>query len=130
MSYLLDTSVLIAVRDAVRVIEDKVGMLEGPLQMSIISLVELEGGVYRTPAQTVARRLAVDLFVETFQVLEFGLDEARCYATLVSTAGYSRRKLIDRMIAAQAIVAKATLITLNGKDFSDLPSLTYLDWGQ
>ena len=33
----------------------------------------------------------------------------------------SRRKLLDRMIAAQALVHRATLVTFNPDDFSDVP---------
>ncbi|HAJ03147.1 MAG TPA: VapC toxin family PIN domain ribonuclease, partial [Brevundimonas sp.] len=34
----------------------------------------------------------------------------------------------DRMIAAQAIVAGATLATLNPADFRDIPGLSLLEW--
>jgi tRNA(fMet)-specific endonuclease VapC len=42
--------------------------------------------------------------------------------------GYSRRKVLDRMIAAQALVDEATLVTRNGDDFRDIPGLTLLEW--
>jgi predicted nucleic acid-binding protein len=45
----------------------------------------------------------------------------------VASAGYSRRKLLDRMIAAQALVHRATLVTFN-PDFSDVPGLSSLVW--
>jgi predicted nucleic acid-binding protein len=41
----------------------------------------------------------------------------------VAHAGYSRRKLLDRMIAAQALVHHAVLLTRNVADFSDIPEL-------
>jgi tRNA(fMet)-specific endonuclease VapC len=47
---------------------------------------------------------------------------------MVASAGYSRRKLIDRMIAAQALVHRATLITFNPDDFSGIPGLSSLVW--
>jgi predicted nucleic acid-binding protein len=40
----------------------------------------------------------------------------------------SRRKLLDRMIAAQALVHRATLVTLNASDFRDVPGLELLSW--
>ncbi|MEM0986450.1 MAG: PIN domain-containing protein [Pseudomonadota bacterium] len=76
-----------------------------------------------------ARRLAVDLFVATMDVLAFGVDDARAYSDIVSNHGYSRRKRIDEMIAAQALEAGATLVALNGADFADIDGLTILDWG-
>ena len=42
--------------------------------------------------------------------------------------GYSRRKLPDRMIAAQAIVQRATLVTMNAGDFTDILGLNLLKW--
>jgi tRNA(fMet)-specific endonuclease VapC len=47
---------------------------------------------------------------------------------IVANAGYSRRKLLDRMIAAQALVHRATLITFNVDDFSDVPGLKLRAW--
>ena len=46
---------------------------------------------------------------------------AKTYGAIVASAGYSRRKLLDRMIAAQALVHRATLVTFNPDDFSDIP---------
>jgi tRNA(fMet)-specific endonuclease VapC len=46
----------------------------------------------------------------------------------VTHAGYSRRKLLDRMIVAQALVHRATLITMNPDDFSDIPGLALVAW--
>ena len=50
------------------------------------------------------------------------------YAAILAEAGYSRRKMLDRMIAAQALAHRATLITMNAQDFSDIPGLDLLDW--
>jgi predicted nucleic acid-binding protein len=50
------------------------------------------------------------------------------FGAILESAGYSRRKLLDRMIAAQAIVHRSTLITLSREDFSDIPGLALLEW--
>ena len=49
---------------------------------------------------------------------------------LTDEARYSlfRRKLLDRMIAAQALVHRATLVTRNAADFRDVPGLSILEW--
>jgi predicted nucleic acid-binding protein len=47
---------------------------------------------------------------------------------IVEAAGYSRRKLLDRMIAAQALVHRATLVTQNPNDFQDVPGPGLLAW--
>lgn len=41
---------------------------------------------------------------------------------------FSRRRIIDRMIAAQALLHDATLVTMNGEDFKDIPGLKLLIW--
>ena len=46
----------------------------------------------------------------------------------MASAGYSRRKLLDRMIAAQALVHRAALATRNASDYADIPSLSLLRW--
>ena len=53
---------------------------------------------------------------------------ADAYGAIVASAGYSRRKLLDRMIAAQALVHRASLATMNADDYSDIPGLSLLVW--
>jgi predicted nucleic acid-binding protein len=52
----------------------------------------------------------------------------RTYGAIVASAGCSRRKLLDRMIAAQALVHRATLVTFNPDHFSGVPGLSSLVW--
>ena len=48
---------------------------------------------------------------------------AAAYRNIVATVGHSRRKTLDRMIAASALVHRLTLVTSNGVDFADIPGL-------
>ena len=50
------------------------------------------------------------------------------YRRIIEASGFSRPRIIDRMIASQALALDATLITLNGKDFTDIPGLKLLAW--
>jgi predicted nucleic acid-binding protein len=61
-------------------------------------------------------------------VLAFDDAAADAYRQIVEVVGYSRRKLLDRMIAAQALVHRTTLVTLNRGDFLDVPGLDLLSW--
>lgn len=102
--------------------------LEGPVLLSVISQVELEGGVYRFPEETTWRRASLDLLLSVLTVVDFDREAADAYGRIVQATGYSRRKILDRMLAAQAIVADASLITVNGSDFRDVPGLTLVEW--
>ncbi len=128
MSFLLDTNVAIHLRDGNSGIIAKVTALEGAVLLSVVSRVELEGGVYRDPAQAHVRRPRLDAMLEVLPVLAFDDAAGDAYRTIVEAAGYSRRKLLDRMIAAQALVHRATLVTMNGEDFRDIPGLSLLEW--
>jgi tRNA(fMet)-specific endonuclease VapC len=128
LAYLLDTNVAIHLRDGDEVVTSKVAALEGAILLSVISRVELEGGVYRDPAQASIRRPRLDAMLAALPVLTFDDTDADAYRQIVEAAGYSRRKLFDRMIAAQALVHRATLVTLNAGDFRDVPGLELLSW--
>ena len=128
MPFLLDTNILIHLRDGDPVVSAKVGDLVGAVLMSIVSRVELEGGVYREPAHVQLRRDRLDVMLEAIPSVAFDGESADAYATILAAAGYSRRKLLDRMIAAQAIVHRATLVTMNPPDFPDVPGLETLVW--
>ena len=65
---------------------------------------------------------------EQLDVLSFTGREAGIYRRILEQLGFSRDpRIIDRMIAAQAIVAGATLATLNPRDFRNIPGLTIED---
>ena len=128
LAYLLDTNVAIHLRDGDEVVTSQVAALEGAILLSVISRVELEGGVYRDPAQASVRRPRLDAMLAALPVLTFDDTDADAYRQIVEVVGYSRRKLFDRMIAAQALVHRATLVTLNAGDFRDVPGLELLSW--
>lgn len=96
--------------------------------LSIVSRVELEGGVVAEPPLKPVRRLLLDRMLRSFPVLDFDEACANAYRTIVETAGFSRRKLADRMIAATALVHERTLVTTNARDFRDVPGLRLEEW--
>jgi tRNA(fMet)-specific endonuclease VapC len=128
LAYLLDTNVAIHLRDGDEIVTSQVAALGGAILLSVISRVELEGGVYRDPAQASIRRPRLDAMLAALPVLTFDDTDADAYRQIVEVVGYSRRKLLDRMIAAQALVHRATLVTLNASDFRDVPGLELLSW--
>jgi predicted nucleic acid-binding protein len=125
---MLDTNVAIHLRDGDPLVTDQVAALEDAVVMSIVTRVELEGGVYREPMHMTLRRARLDTMLAAIPTLAFDDPAAEAYAAIVALAGYSRRKLLDRMIAAQAIVHRATLVTFNPDDFKDIPQLQLRVW--
>jgi predicted nucleic acid-binding protein len=128
VSFLLDTDVALRLRDGDEEVARKVGALEGAVFISVITRVEMEGGVHRHPAQTGLRRARLDVLLQALPVLAFDDAAAEAYRAIVEVVGYSRQKLLDRMIAAQAIVHRATLVTLTPEVFKDVPGLQVLAW--
>ena len=128
MAFLLDTNVAIHLRDGDRMVTRKVAALEGAVLISVVTRVELEGGVYREPVYGPIRRARLDVLLSAIPVLAFDDLAVMTYRAIVASAGYSRRRLLDRMIAAQALVHRATLVTFNPDDFTDVPSLSLLVW--
>lgn len=112
-----------------KVLEKTRNLAEIPM-LSIVSVVELEGGVAFAPEGVAARRAALDRLLATLEILPFERAEAAAYRSIIETQGFSRRLTFDRMIAAQAIVADARLATLNPRDFREIPNLAIEDWSR
>jgi tRNA(fMet)-specific endonuclease VapC len=128
VAFLLDTNVAIHLRDGDASVAERVRSLEGAVLISIVTRVELEGGVHREPAHAAVRRAHLDVLLSAIPTLAFDDLATAAYGSIVAAAGYSRRKLLDRMIAAQALVRRAELVTLNPDDFSDVPGLVVRAW--
>ena len=128
MAFLLDTDVAIRLRDGDRSVTENVAALDGAVLMSIVTRVELEGGVYREPAFAQIRRARLDAILAAVPTISFDDAAAGAYGAIVAGAGYSRRKLLDRMIAAQALIHRASLVTMNADDYIGIPELILLAW--
>jgi tRNA(fMet)-specific endonuclease VapC len=124
---LLDTSVAIHLRDSTAFL-DRLAALDERPALSAISRAELENGIYRDPRWSAVRRAALDLLLAQMTTLDFDEEAIAAYREILSAVGYSRRKTLDRMIAATALVHRLTLITLNGADFRDVPGLRLEVW--
>ena len=124
---LLDTSVAVYVRDSDVFAARLEALDERPL-LSAVTRVELENGVYRDPAWAPVRRANLDAMLRHMESLDFGDAEIAAYRAIVAAVGYSRRRVIDRMIAATAIANGLTLASLNPADFRDVPGLSLEAW--
>lgn len=88
--------------------------------VSAISVGELAFGV-ELGIDPVARAATLRSVIERYEVLRFGVEEARFYgvlATLVRAAGRNlRSRRLDLQIAATAGAARLPLLTCNPADF-------------
>ena len=66
--------------------------------------------------------------LKAIPALAFDDTAAEMYGKIVARAGYSRRKLLDRMIAAQALVHRCALVTRNPTDFAEVDGLQLVAW--
>ena len=94
--------------------------------VSAITLVELEGGIAEPDLDL--RRDRLEVILEPMSLLTFGPAQAAAYGVIVRTLGYSRRRVLDRMIAAQALTVGALLLKKKGIDFRDIPGLRLIEW--
>jgi predicted nucleic acid-binding protein len=87
LAYILDTNVAIGLRDADPVVTAKVAALGGAVLLSIVTRVELEGGVYRDPSLAKLRRPRLDAILTTLPTLAFDVAAADAYRRIVEVAG-------------------------------------------
>jgi len=125
---MLDTNVVIHLRDRDERVMNQLEALGGDVMISVMTRVELEGGVGPDPSKSQIRRQRLDAILSILPVVPFDEDAADAYRMILEAAGFSRRKIIDRMIAAQCLVHKATLVTINADDFRDVPGLDLVAW--
>jgi tRNA(fMet)-specific endonuclease VapC len=124
---LLDTSVAVELLDDVQRTIERVIKIDGQY-LSVISRVELEAGVYRDASLARKRRARLDGFLGEVEELDFTGREVAAYASIIAAKGFSRRLVVDRMIAATALANDLTLATVNPRDFRDIPGLQVEDW--
>ncbi len=125
---MLDTDVAIELSDRDAWIKGQIAQLTQPLYISAITCIELENGIHREPRWTQVRRAAVDQLLLNVIPLDFGIEEIAAYRRILEATGYSRRKVADCMTAATALAHELPLVTLNGRDFRDVPELELVEW--
>ncbi len=128
MTFLIDSDVAIHLRDMNDAVWQKVAILPDLPTMSVVTVVELEGGITGAADVRQWRRDRVDTMTADLVVHVFDTRCAAAYGRIVAASGFSRRKISDRMIAATALVHGLTLITMNGTDYRDVPGLATEVW--
>ena len=128
MSFLIDTNVVIHLRDGDKGVFHKMADLDALPAIAMITRIELENGLYRDPELTDLLRPNLAAILHRTDVIDFGNMEFEPYRSILDQVGFSKRKVLDRMIAATALANDLTLITMNGHDFRDVPGLKLVEW--
>ena len=126
VTYLLDTNMVsYIVKGRSLVASDRLVALSGNevAAVSTITVAEIRYGLAKKPEATALKSL-MDSFLASIQVLPWGTDEAEAYGSVRAQLEKKGITLgnMDMMIAAHAIVAKATLVT-NDKAFAQVDQL-------
>lgn len=124
---LLDTSIAITIRDR-GLAASRMQALTAVPSICIFTLIELEGGIHARPEFTQARQRRLEVMLDSMATLPFDPAVIPVYGQIVSALGFSRRQILDRLIAATAIVHGLTLVTANERDFADIPGLKLEVW--
>ena len=124
-AFLLDASVTFALACGERLTLNKLARL----QADTTALSAVVWSELLSAAQDDPRLMKnLDLLRQNLDILPFDLASAQSYGALVPQLTPKRRRVLDRMVAAQALELGARLITLTPDIFSDIPGLTVEDW--
>lgn len=107
---------------------DRLTSLPARPSISVLTRVELEGGVYVQPQFRARRRSGLIDLLNVLPVIDFTSEMAERYGRIVAELGFNRRKIIDRMIAATALERDLKLITTNAADFAEIDGLALEIW--
>ena len=124
----IDTDVAIALRDLEPDTCARIAELAEPPVMSVMTRVELEGGVHRDPGGTGHRQQLLARMLQSMPVIYFEHADILAYGQIIDNHGFNRRLVIDRLIAAQAVTRDALLITRNASDFRRIEGLRLDIW--
>ena len=128
MAVVIDSSVLIAFeRDSFDLDGYLATIEEHDVAISAVTASELLHGVERArdPLKRAERGSRIAELLDAFQVVPFGLAEARVHARIwAALSGHGNMiGAHDLIVAATALAGGATLATLNQKEFKRVPGL-------
>ena len=133
MGLLIDSSVFIAAEQTnLSLAQHLRGQEQEAMALSAITAAELLHGVHRAaePPRRVQRERFVEAILARFPVVEFGLEAARVHARVWAelVARGERIGAHDLLIAATAISLDFQVVTINARDFRQIPGLRLQVW--
>ena len=128
MALLIDTNVAIHLRDADEPFVAWAAAQTVAISLSLVSVVELQAGLAVSEPLLRNRQRGYDDLLSFVTVLTLDRPIVDTYGRIIRSIGFSRSRLLDRLIAATALVHDLTLVTINGPDFRDIPGLKLEVW--
>ncbi len=125
---IIDTNIAIGFRDGDLNIIEALAMFGEQPKLSFVTRIELESGANRDAGLGAMRRALLDSMLKKFEVLTLGEADVLAYGRIVAARGFDRRRILDRLIAAQCLTRRAALVTANAADFADIADLTLHRW--
>jgi len=126
---LLDINIVIAFLNGNKSVSRKIAAGIDRIALSVLVIAELDYGA-KVSQQAKENLGKLYRFLGIVQVVPFDLDCAKTFGTIKSKlrALGKRTGEIDALIAATAIVHKATLVTANKKHFENIEGLKIENW--
>ncbi|MFM8858783.1 MAG: PIN domain-containing protein [Methylocystis sp.] len=123
--YLLDASVSFALLGGEQMVLEKLAQLE--TQRVVLSAIAWSEAL-AAASQDQRLRENIDLCRQNLDILPFHRASAEAYGALLQALAPKRRRILDRMVAAQALEGGLTLVTLTPEIFEDIQGLTVMSW--
>ncbi len=123
MRYLADTNILCQ-----QDIEPKVRnwVMQHYLEIAVaaVTIAEIAQGIEALPTGKRRKQLesVLDEIVQDYEILPFGLPEARIWGKYVNEVGRPV-PILDSLIAATALAHNLAVVTANTQDFPNVPSI-------
>lgn len=125
--YLLDATTAFAAASGEMATLAKLSRLPiGDVAMSALVYSELLSAMAGGKSARLMENVA--LLGQNVDIIPFGRKAAETFGEMLRRIEPKRRRMLDRMVAAQAISEGMTLITLAPDDFADLPGLSLESW--
>ena len=128
--YLLDTDIILYSLKGHPVLQENLRRhLNDPLQISIVTCLELYYGAYKSP-QVTGNLAKVKRIEETLEVIPLGTEAAEIFGRLKAQLEIKGTRLddFDLMIAACALTHNLTLVTNNEMHFRRIDGLKVTNW--
>lgn len=109
----------------------RIALLEGiPLFVPVMVCFELQYGVWKSRHVALNQKRLSDFLDSPIEILDFNRNDADRAAKIRAELEAAKTPIghYDTLIAGQALARGLTLVTANGREFSRVKGLRWMDW--